>query len=89
MAISPDLVASNRAYFQAKLAAERQWIDVVRRLKGEAPSADWILADVRGRDPFAKAHMQGAVCLPVDEIGALAPLLPRDREIVTYCWNDT
>ena len=91
MAFSPDDVEANRAYFQAKLRAERQWIDVPRRLKGEpsASGATWVLADTRGRDAFAKAHMQGAICLPIDEIAALAPQLPRDREIVTYCWNDT
>jgi rhodanese-related sulfurtransferase len=82
-------IAGNRAYFEAKLRAERQWIDVARRLKGEAPNANWVLLDTRGRDAFAKAHVQGAVCLAMDEIDALSQRLPKDREIVTYCWNDT
>jgi rhodanese-related sulfurtransferase len=91
MPFSPEDVQANRDFFRAKVRAERQWIDVARRLKGEpsAAGATWVLADVRGRDAFAKAHMQGAICLAVDEIATIAPLLPKDREIVTYCWNDT
>jgi rhodanese-related sulfurtransferase len=86
---APEDVASNRAYFEAKLRAERQWIDVARRLEAPSPEPGFVLLDVRGRDAFAKAHIQGSVCVPMDELDALSSLLPKDRELVAYCWTDT
>jgi rhodanese-related sulfurtransferase len=86
---SPDDVASNRAWFEAKLRAERQWIDVARRLASPSDEPGFVLLDVRGRDAFARAHIQGAVCVPMDELDALSSLLPKDRELVSYCWTDT
>jgi rhodanese-related sulfurtransferase len=91
MAFTPDDIRSNRAYFLAKLKAERQWVDVMRRAKGEPKHAkdEWVLLDLRGRDAFAKAHIQGSLCVPLDELDALSSMLPKDREIVSYCWTDT
>ena len=89
MAFDPKDIQANREFFAAKLKAERQKNDVARRAKGEAVTPGFVLLDVRGRDAFAKAHVAGALCLPLDELDAIAPGLPRDRELVTYCWNHT
>ena len=89
MAFSPQDIQANRDYFRAKLRAERQKNDVIKTAKGEPGVGDFLLLDVRGRGPFAKGHIRGAVCVPLDELDVLAAQLPRDRELVTYCWNDT
>lgn len=50
---------------------------------------DLVLVDSRPRDAFAKIHIMGAVNLPLAEADALAHLLPKERELVVYCWNHT
>jgi rhodanese-related sulfurtransferase len=87
MAFNPDEIHANRDYFAAKLRAERQKADVVRKVK--EGKGDFILLDTRGRQAFAQGHITGAWCLPLEELDALAAQLPKDREFTTYCWNHT
>lgn len=87
MAHSADEIKANRDYFAEKLRAEKQKTDVEHWVKGEPQGGDFLLLDVRTRDAFAKAHIQGAVNVPVAEVGDLASQLPRDKELVTYCWS--
>lgn len=76
---------ANRDYFAAKLRAERQIVDVIRKVKeGEG---DFVLVDTRGREAYAAGHIPGALCVPLGELDRLLPQLPRDRELVTYCWH--
>jgi rhodanese-related sulfurtransferase len=81
-----EQIEQNRAYFVAKLQAERQKTDVVKRVKDGFGS--FLLLDVRPRAAFRKGHIQGAWCVPYEELGELVAQLPRDRELVTYCWSD-
>ena len=87
MAFTEDDIKANREFFAAKLRAEKQKADVVHWVKGEPAGGDFVLLDVRTRDAFAKAHIQGAVNLPLSELKDLVPQLPRDKELVAYCWN--
>lgn len=48
--------------------------------KGEA-----VLVDVRAKEAFAASHAQGAISLPLWEIGARFAELPKDKLIITYC----
>lgn len=89
MPFSPEDVRANRDYFAHKLRAEKQKNDVVKKVQGKPDAGEFLLLDVRPRDAFAKAHITGAFSVPLDELGALAAQLPRDRELVTYCWSDT
>jgi rhodanese-related sulfurtransferase len=87
MAFEREKIESNRAWFAAKLGAEKQKNDVVKKV--QEGQGDFLLLDTRGRPAFRKAHIRGAFCLPLEELEALAADLPRDRELVTYCWTDT
>jgi rhodanese-related sulfurtransferase len=88
MPFSVEDVEANRRYFEAKLRANRQLQDLVHKVRHDSATvADFVLVDVRGRDAFAKAHVPGAVCVPPAELVALAAELPRDRELVTFCWS--
>ncbi len=81
-------IEANRDYFAAKLRAVRQFHDLVHKVKRDTPSIpDFLLVDVRARDAFAKAHVPGALCAPFEELGQLAAQLPKDRELVTFCWS--
>ncbi len=85
MAFSTDEVRANRDYFVHKLRAEKQRNDVLRAVEGGA--YDFALLDTRGREAFTSGHIPGALCAPADELEQLIAVLPKDREIVTYCWG--
>jgi rhodanese-related sulfurtransferase len=89
MAFKPtqDDIRANHDYFAAKLRAEEQKQSVIHWVKQEPGGHDMVLIDTRPRDAFAKAHIQGAICVPLDELKELAAQLPRDKTLVTYCWN--
>jgi rhodanese-related sulfurtransferase len=86
---TPNDVAENRRWFEMKLRAEKGKSSVAKWAEGKPGAGDFLVLDVRGRDAFAKEHVRGAICVPMDEIEALAATLPKDRELVTYCWSDT
>jgi rhodanese-related sulfurtransferase len=78
-------IRHNREYFEEKLRATKQRADVVKAIENGA--FEFILLDTRGRDPFKFGHITGAWCAPLDELDTVLAALPRDREIVTYCWG--
>ena len=85
MAFTPDEIRANRDYFAHKLRAEKQRNDVLHAI--EKGQFDFVLLDTRGREPFAGGHIPGARCAPMEELPQLIATLPKDREIVTYCWG--
>ncbi len=78
-------IRGNRDYFAEKLQAMKERNKVLAAV--ESGTMDFVLLDVRGRDPFAMGHIPGAWCAPLTELNAVIPQLPKDREIVTYCWG--
>ena len=86
MSYSADEIRRNRDYFAGKLHAEKQRSDVLKAVEGKIPY-DFLLLDTRGREAFGSGHIPGAWCVGLDEIEPMAPHLPRDKEIVTYCWD--
>jgi rhodanese-related sulfurtransferase len=76
-----------KQYYLAKLAAEKQKVDVARKVKDG--KGDFVLLDTRDRDSFEKEHIPGALSVPLDEVAAIAETLPQDKEYVTYCWHAT
>jgi rhodanese-related sulfurtransferase len=89
MAFSNDDIKANREFFAAKLRAEKQKSDVQHWVKGEPAGGDFVLLDLRTRDAFAKAHIKGALSAPLAELRDLIAQLPRERELVAYCWSAT
>lgn len=85
MTMSERDIRANRDYFAAKLAATKQRYDVLTAV--ESGKMDFILLDTRPRDAYAQGHIPGAWCAPVDEVEAIRAKLPKDNEIVTYCWG--
>jgi 3-mercaptopyruvate sulfurtransferase SseA len=85
MTFSADEIRANRDYFAHKLRVEKQRNDVLHAVEGGM--FDFVLLDTRGRQAFINGHIPGALCAPMDELDQLAPILPKDKEIVTYCWS--
>lgn len=78
-------IRRNRDYFAEKIGAMKERNKVLSAV--ESGTMDFVLLDVRGRDPFAMGHIPGAWCAPITELDAVLSQLPKDREIVTYCWG--
>ena len=78
-------IEANRKVFADKLHAIKQRNDIVHAI--EAGAFDFILLDTRGREAFKGGHIKGAWCAPMDEFEQVMAQLPKDREIVTYCWG--
>ncbi|HWY05191.1 MAG TPA: rhodanese-like domain-containing protein [Candidatus Acidoferrum sp.] len=85
MAFRSDEIHAIRDYFIHKLLAEKQRNDVLHAV--ESGKFNFVLLDTRGREPFASGHIPGALCAQMDELEQLIPQLPKDREVVTYCWS--
>lgn len=85
MAWTDAEIRANRNYFAEKIAAMKERNAVVKAV--DSDSMDFVLLDVRGREPFAMAHIPGAWCAPLADLDAVASQLPKDREIITYCWS--
>ena len=85
MAFDPGEIRANRDYFAHKLRAEKSRAAVLKAVEGG--NFDFVLLDTRGRDAFASGHIPGAVCAPMEELEQLTASLPRDKELITYCWG--
>jgi hypothetical protein len=85
ISFTSDETRSNQQYFMHKLRTEKQRNDVLKAV--DSGKFDFVLLDTRGGEAFAQGHIPGAWCLPQPEIEQATPLLPRDKELVTYCWG--
>lgn len=72
-------------YFKAKL----QFEGFPHQVHGIMNNGTTMLVDVRPKDAYAKEHIKGAVNIPFDELPKRLRELPKDKTIVTYCWNVT
>jgi rhodanese-related sulfurtransferase len=86
MAFDAEKIRANREYFAHKLQFEKQRNDVLHAVQGDPPF-DFVLLDTRGKGPFAEGHIPGAWCVTIDELDQVVSQLPKDKEIVTYCWG--
>lgn len=74
-------------YLQAKLAYEATPYGLMSTLE-TAPGSVMIL-DVRDEKAFREEHIHGAVNIPAGDIVSRLSGLPKDRTLVTYCWDMT
>ena len=86
MALNQDQIRVNRDYFAHKLQAEKQRNTVLKAVEGAVPF-DFVLLDTRGSEAFAAGHIPGAWCVAEAKLDTNLSRLPKDKEIVTYCWS--
>ena len=84
MTVSRDL-AKLKEHFELKLQAVKQLADVVDSVKHGG--SDLVLLDTRDREDYRRGHIKGALSMPLEEIDKRYRDLPRDKDIVTYCYN--
>ena len=46
---------------------------------------DYLIVDVRTKEEFDSGHLEGALLLPVQELGERLDELPMDKPIIVYC----
>ena len=86
MAFTPEDVKRNRDFFAEKLRSEKGRSAVLYAAEGKKPY-DFVLLDTRGAGPFAEGHIPGAWNVGQDNLEQALASLPKDRELVTYCWG--
>jgi len=77
--------ADAHARFARRLAVETDPADVAAALA--SGNVDFTLVDVRAAGAHRKAHLPGAVSLPVADISADTVAALPDGLLVTYCWG--
>ena len=82
--VSTDLTRL-KEHFELKLQAVKQLADVVDSVKHGG--SDLVLLDTRDREDYRRGHIKGALSMPLEEIDKRYRDLPRDKDIVTYCYN--
>ena len=84
MTVNTDL-ARLKEHFELKLRAVKQLADAVYCVKNG--SSDLVLLDMKDREDYRMGHIKGAVSMPLEDIVKRYRDLPRDKDIVTYCYN--
>ena len=74
-------------YFEAKLTAELGPHNVKRLL--DAKADDIVVLDVRSREGYREGHLPGAIHIPFEELPARLKELPKNKDIISYCWDVT
>lgn len=74
-------------YLKAKLDYEATPFGLKETL--ENSPGEVVLVDVRDEESFRKEHILGAANIPAAQLVKRLADLPRDRTIVTYCWDMT
>lgn len=74
-----------RLTFAAKTAAYASPMTI--RAWQAAGRSDFVLVDVRKRQPRPKKMIAGSLWFPEPEIGERLAELPKDKLIVLYCWD--
>ena len=82
---SPQNVMNAVDYFKAKLQFE-QTPHGLREIMN-LPTV--LVVDVRDRESFGREHIKGAVNVPLQELLTRLGDLPKNKTVVTYCWNLT
>ena len=86
-AVKPASPAQLTRYFAAKLSAELGPHNVKRLL--DAGAKDIVILDVRTRDGYRAGHLPGAINIPFEDLPAHLRELPKQKDIITYCWDAT
>jgi rhodanese-related sulfurtransferase len=74
-------------YLKAKLDFEATPYGLKQTLETEPGKV--VVVDVRDEEAFRKEHILGATNIPAADLVKRLADLPRDRTIVTYCWDMT
>src|SRR2546430_14955945 len=82
---SPQNALNAVDFFKAKLQFEAR----PHQLHGLMNNGTVLIVDVRPKQAYDDEHIKGAINIPLEEIPKRMRELPKEKTIVTYCWNIT
>jgi len=85
VASTPKKVAGQTEFFRGKLEFEWGPHDLNHML--EKNKDNIVVLDTRDAESFAEEHIVGAINIPGAELASRLNELPKDKEIVPYCWS--
>ncbi|AXG13592.1 ArsR/SmtB family transcription factor [Intrasporangium calvum] len=77
----PHTELARRAYLGPEDTVALDTDELIARLE----RGDVVLVDVRPESEYVAGHVEGAIHIPLDELGERIADLPTDREVVAYC----
>lgn len=80
-------VELSRRYFEQKLKLTLGPVEMKEMMDDPALRDRFMLIDVRNREGYAKEHVPGAVNIPEGELESRLDEIPRDKEVIVYCWT--
>jgi len=82
------IITKAAADYFTNLPASKNMIDASAvKEKMDAKDATLFLLDIRGEADFAAGHPEGAINIPFGAVGANLDKLPKDKQIVVYCFS--
>ena len=83
---APPLSATERAkFYRTKMDAE--WGPYDLKAAQDKNTGKIVVIDTRAPDAYAEEHIPGAINIPTDELPRRLNELPKDKELVPYCWS--
>ena len=79
--------AQLKRYFEQKLAAELGPHNVKRLI--DSGDRNFVILDVRDAKSFSEGHIPGAVNMPFEELPQRMRELPKNKDVISYCWSVT
>ncbi len=86
-AFTPADIEMAKRHFENRLKITLGPVELQHKMEEAQIGKDFILIDVRNRDGFREEHIPGAVNIPEDELENRLNEIPRDKEVIVYCWT--
>jgi rhodanese-related sulfurtransferase len=83
--VGPLDAKARAAFFRAKIDAEWGPHDLKKMLDQNREGV--VVIDTRTPEAFAEEHIPGAVNIPTERLPSRLHELPKDKDIVPYCWS--
>jgi len=82
---APLSSAERAEFYRRKMDAEWGPYDLQHALDDNKDRV--VILDTRDAESFAKEHIPGAVNIPTDELPNRINELPKNKDVVPYCWS--
>jgi rhodanese-related sulfurtransferase len=87
MAFTREDIELSRRHFEDKLKTTLGPVEMQEMMEDPAEKDSFVLIDVRNREGYNKEHIPGAVNIPRDELMSRLGEIPKDKEVIVYCWT--
>lgn len=87
MTFTQSDVELSRKHFEERLKVTLGPVELQHLMEDPQYRGRVVLVDVRNRDGYQKEHIPGAVNIPEEELESRLNEIPRDKEVIVYCWT--